>query len=101
MKTLIETAIFTKKSANIWSEEERLDFITFLAINPTAGDVIPHSEGARKIRWAIKGAGKRGGARIIYFNADANGVIYLLDIYVKNEQENISSKEIKKMRIKK
>jgi hypothetical protein len=28
--------------------------------------VIPGTGGARKLRWAAKGKGKRGGARIIY-----------------------------------
>ena len=31
-----------------------------------AGDVIPGSGGVRKLRWAAKGEGNRGGARIIY-----------------------------------
>ena len=33
--------------------------------------------------------GKRGGARIIYFNRLANGEIWLLVIYTKAVQENI------------
>jgi hypothetical protein len=35
-------------------------------IDPDAGDVVPESGGVRKLRWAAKGKGKRGGARIIY-----------------------------------
>lgn len=38
----------------------------YLINHPDAGDVIPGSGGARKLRWAAKGRGKRGGARIIY-----------------------------------
>ena len=37
-----------------------------LTEHPDAGDVIPGSGGVRKPRWAAKGKGKRGGARIIY-----------------------------------
>lgn len=56
--------------------------------------------GFRKIRMAItsKGKGKRGGARIITFNYLVNtpqGKIVLVTMYDKNEQENISDKEIK------
>jgi hypothetical protein len=35
---------------------------------PDAGDVITGSGGVRKLRWAAKGKGKRGGARIIYLH---------------------------------
>lgn len=41
----------------------------YLIEHPYAGDVIPGSGGARKLRWAAKGKGKRGGARIIYYYA--------------------------------
>jgi hypothetical protein len=37
----------------------------YLSNHPDAGDVIPDSGGVRKLRWAAKGKGKRGGARII------------------------------------
>jgi hypothetical protein len=38
----------------------------YLIVHPDAGDAIPGAGGARKLRWAAKGKGKRGGARIIY-----------------------------------
>ena len=96
MKTVIETDAFKKQADSIWSEEERLDFIQWLASNPEAGDVIPNAEGARKVRWTVKGAGKRGGVRVIYFNVTEEDVIYLITMYKKANQENIHSKEIKK-----
>jgi len=37
----------------------------YLIDHPDAGDVIPGADGARKLRWAAKGKGKRGGARIV------------------------------------
>ena len=51
MKTVIETPTFSKLADKIWTEDERLDFISFISNNPKAGDVIPNAEGARKIRW--------------------------------------------------
>ncbi|MCY7410186.1 MAG: type II toxin-antitoxin system RelE/ParE family toxin [Chitinophagales bacterium] len=49
-----------------------------------------------KIRMAItsKGRGKSGGARIITHVFVAGTIIYLLSIYDKSDQENISEKEI-------
>jgi len=67
-----------------------LDFISWIAVNPLAGD----AEGARKVRWSIRGRGKRGGARIIYFNQSEQGKIILIAVYKKSEQENISPREI-------
>jgi len=96
MNTVIETPTFQKQSEKIWSEDERLDFVSWIAVNPLAGDVIPSSEGARKNTlgdW-IGGRGKRGGARIIYFNQSKQGKIVLIAIYKKSKQENISPREI-------
>ena len=59
----------------------------------------------RKIRMAIasKGKGKSGGARVITCDVIVdieNTDIYLLTIYDKNEQENISEKEIQQLKEK-
>jgi len=64
---------------------------------PAAGKVIPGSGGLRKERWEAKGRGKRGGARIIYFWWMADEKILLLDIYAKNENENLTNAELKKL----
>ncbi len=97
MLTIIETPTFQKLADKIWSEEERLEFISWISKNPTAGDVIPKAEGARKIRWSAGSKGKRGGVRIIYFNQIGQGLIYLVTIYPKSQRENISAKEINKV----
>ena len=98
MYTIIETPTFKDDAKNIWSEEERGAFCAWLAANPEAGDVIPSSGGCRKIRWAITGKGKRGGARIIYFNRHSNGEIWLLVIYSKSVKGNIPSHILKSIR---
>ena len=69
--------------------------------NPTAGDDL--GENIRKVRMAIasKNKGKSGGARVITCNVLVdmiNTKIYLLAIYDKGEQENISKKEIKHLK---
>lgn len=94
MYTIVETVSFQIQAADIWSEGELAAFIDWLALNPFAGDVMQGTQGARKLRWAAKGKGKRSGARVIYFNRLELGFIVLLAIYAKNEQENISAKTI-------
>lgn len=97
MRTVIESPTFQKQAEKIWSDDERLEFIDWIARNPLAGDVIPNAEGARKVRWTVKGQGKRGGTRVIYFNLSEQGVIYLLTLYQKSEKENITANEIKRL----
>jgi hypothetical protein len=70
MKTVRETKTFKRQADKIWSEEERLEFISYLASDPTVGDVRPKAEGARKVRWTVKGSDKSSGVRVIYKKAD-------------------------------
>ena len=96
MRTVIETPTFQKQAERLWSEEERLAFISWIAEHPLAGDVIPGADGACKVRWAVAGQGKRGGARVIYFNLTEQGVVVLVAVYAKADQANMLPGEIKK-----
>ncbi len=61
-----------------------------LCENPGAGDRIQGTGGVQKLRIALPGRGKSGGARLIYYHVDRAGVIYLLTIYAKNVADSIS-----------
>ena len=95
MYTVVETNDFQTQARKVWSDDELCDFIDWIAENPLTGDVIPGADGARKVRWAAQGKGKRGGARVIYFNLLDDGLIVLLAVYVKSEKENMSAKAVK------
>ena len=95
MYTISETPTFQAQGAKIWNDTERMAFISYIAENPEAGDIIQGADGARKVRWAAQGKGKRGGARVIYFNLLDDGVIVLIGVYVKSEQTNILPKAVK------
>ncbi|MEI6414184.1 MAG: DNA-binding protein [Pseudomonadota bacterium] len=97
MRTVIETPEFQKQADGLWSEDERIEFIIWIAKNPLAGDVIPGANGARKVRWSVNSQGKRGGVRVIYFNLSAQGVVYLVAVYRKSERGNLGAHEIKKV----
>ncbi len=94
MFTVIETPTFQKQVAKVWTEAERLEFIAWIAANPTAGDVIPGADGARKVRWAVQGKGKRGGARVVYFNLSEAELVLLVAVYAKADKTNILPNEI-------
>ena len=61
MLTFIESPSFTQQLAELWPDAEYAAFQQFLAASPERGDVIPGLGGLRKVRWAAKGKGKRGG----------------------------------------
>lgn len=96
MKTVIETPTFQKQAETIWSEDERLSFISWISVNPLAGDVIPGAEGARKVRWTAAGKGKRGGVRVIYFNLAGQDTVVLVTLYQKSNRGNLKASDIKK-----
>lgn len=64
--TAVETVRFLRDSADLMPESDRARLVEFIGANPDAGDVIPEAGGVRKLRWALPGVGKRGGARVIY-----------------------------------
>jgi hypothetical protein len=70
----------------------------YLIDHPDAGDVIPGAGGLRKLRWAAKGKGKRGGARIIYLYVVIAARIYLLRCYAKNVKTDLTAGEKKELR---
>jgi len=98
MYTVIETEVFVRAAAQVWTDSERTEFINWLAAHPDAGDVIPGAAGCRKVRWTRSGMGKRGGARVIYFNRLEHGEIWLLMVYVKARFDNLPVSFLKQLR---
>ena len=70
----------------------------YLCKNPKVGAVMEGTGGLRKLRWALDGKGKSGGARIIYFDIDFSKHIYLLTVFPKNLKENLSKEERNQMK---
>ena len=70
----------------------------YLIDRPDAGDVIPDSGGVRKLRWAAKGKGKRGGARIIYLYVVIAARVYMMRCYAKNVKTDLTAEGKKELR---
>ena len=98
MFTFIETNLFTKLVHEYLSDEEYDQLQQALILDPEAGAVIKGSGGVRKIRWAGKGRGKRGGFRVIYFIHRRNEEIWLLTIYPKSVIDSIPGQVLKQIR---
>lgn len=91
MQTVVETSVFTRQAEVILTAEEKDELIAYLAANAGEGDLIPSAGGVRKLRWAAKGKGTRGGARVIYYILDVDHPVFALMIYAKNEAANLSA----------
>ena len=55
MLTVAETELFSRYTADYWTEAEHGEFVAWIAKHPEAGDVIPGSGGCRKVRWTRSG----------------------------------------------
>lgn len=96
--TVIESPEFIVWSAKVWSDDEREEFIDWISENPMVGDVIPGAGPLRKVRWSRQGVGKRGGARVIYFNRLASGEVVLLLVYAKTKFDNLRPEFLVKLK---
>jgi len=95
---VVETEFFIRQSRDIWTDEETMSFVDFIARNPEAGDVIQETGGVRKVRWGRKGGGKRGGVRVVYFYRSVDAPLYLLMVYAKARKEDLTPEEKKIVR---
>jgi hypothetical protein len=93
--TVIEAETFTRRADKLLTPEERDGLVAFLAANPTAGDLIEGTGGVRKVRFAARGKGKSGGARVIHYFLPEDGPLYALLIYAKGEQTEMSPEQRK------
>jgi hypothetical protein len=66
--------------------------------DPETGDLIPGSGGVRKVRWGVKGRGKRGGIRVIYYARTRQGQIWMLTLYAKNVAETIPAHVLRRIK---
>jgi hypothetical protein len=94
----VETSVFSGQLLEQLHDDDYRSLQLALTLRPEQGALIPGSGGLRKLRWALRGKGKRGGLRIIYYWDPADGVIYLIYLYAKNQQENLRSDQIKLLR---
>lgn len=66
-----------------------------LLLRPQLGSAIRGSGDLRKLRWSLKSKGKRGGVRVIYYWDEASETFYMLFIYRKSTQEDLTAQQRK------
>jgi hypothetical protein len=88
--SVVETPEFLTATRRIMDEDERGLLVDYLARNPLAGDIVQGTGGVRKLRWALDGRGKSGGARVIYYYHSEAMPLFALTAYAKNERADLS-----------
>jgi hypothetical protein len=98
LQTVVETPEFIAGAKRVLSDVERTKLIDFLAANPTSGDLMVGTGGARKLRWGAKGKGKSGGARTITYYGGPELPVFLMAVFAKAERANLSKAERNELR---
>src|SRR5438128_2483492 len=95
---IVETSVFTRQVQELLSDEEYWEPQIALVGNPGIGTVIKGTGGLRKMRWALRGRGKRGGARVIYYWAVTRDQLLMLFVYPKTERDDLSPAQLRALR---
>lgn len=95
--TVSQTSAFIRTS-HFWSDAERDAFVSWIAQNPTAGDLIVGGGGLRKVRWARSGTGKSGGARVVTYHVGSEGRVWLLVDYAKAKFDKLPTEFLVELR---
>ena len=90
---ILETHAFTAAILELLSYEEYRLLQQALVARPDAGRLMRGSGGLRKIRWAAKGRGKRGGVRVIYYWHVLGDRLLMLFAYAKSEQDDLTPRQ--------
>ena len=97
-RSFIEVPMFTRKWKELGLSDESLrELQNILLEDHRSGDIIQGTGGLRKIRVSMesKGKGKRGGARVIYVDIEVKETIYFINVYTKNEKDDLTEDEKK------
>lgn len=91
--TFIEFPAFTRRLLEVASDDQLRELQNELMRQPEKGAVIQGTGGFRKVRMALPGGGKRGGARVIYLRVPEAEAIVLVTLYTKADKADLTPAE--------
>jgi mRNA-degrading endonuclease RelE of RelBE toxin-antitoxin system len=94
----VETPVFTSALRGLLGAEEYRKLQVALLLRPEQGSLIRGSGGLRKLRWGAAGRGKRGGVRLIYYWEPSEELFYMLYVYPKNVQDDLTPAQVRTLR---
>jgi hypothetical protein len=98
MLTVAELPEYIRRASKLLGDDERVEIVEFLAARPKAGVLIEGTGGVRKLRWGRDARGKSGGVRVVYYFHSEAMPLYLLTMFAKGEQVNLSKAERNELR---
>lgn len=96
--SFVETTWFSSIRERYLDDESFRLLQVALMTSPGTGPVIRGSGVIRKMRWAIEGAVKRGGLRVLYYWLPSKDTIYLFHVYQKSEMADLTHAELQVFR---
>ena len=100
-RSFVEVPMFNAQWRELGLKDEDLrELKQVLLPNPKKGASIAGTGGLRKIRIPMenRGKGKRGGARVLYVDVEIKELIYFINVYSKDEKDDLSEDEKKAFR---
>jgi mRNA-degrading endonuclease RelE of RelBE toxin-antitoxin system len=94
----VGTPVFTSSLRGLLSAEEYRQLQIALVLRPEQGALIRGSGGLRKLRWGAAGRGKRGGVRLIYYWEPSEELLYMLYVYPKTVQDDLTPAQVRTLR---
>ncbi len=100
MLEFIELPVFTRRLTALAKEhadDVLIEMQNDLLADPKRGKVVKGIPGVRKARAndPERGKGKRGGFRYLYYYIERDGQIYLLMVFSKDEQDDLTKEQKK------
>lgn len=97
--TFIELPLFTSLVTQVTDDSYFNQLQNDLLKNPEKGDIIPRLQGLRKVRMALQGRSRAGGARVIYLYLPQHHTVVFFYIYTKAKSENLTPDQEKRLRV--
>jgi hypothetical protein len=94
MHSVLTTSEFEADAKAAGLSEDEIDaIVVWLSEHPLAGDLMPGTGGARKVRFAGRGKGKSGGYRSVHYFGGEDVPLFLLALIDKGERANLTKAE--------
>ncbi len=95
---IVTTNIYSRKVNKLLTGTERQAAEDEIAADPLRWPVVAGTGGVRNARAARGSSGKSGGVRIIYYYRSSRGKLFLLTVYAKSHQADLSAADKKSLR---
>ena len=89
---------FERSAKKLVTEEDRQALESLLCEDLEAGQLMQRTGGFRKLRYAPKGHGKRGGLRVIYLVDERGGYVFMALVYAKRDKATLTREEERQLR---